>query len=82
MWLRLVGSRAKCVLVFDALNQLDDGSGEEGAEHDLLWIPKELPPGICLVMSTLPGRVGDTLVYSSPSFRGHSQQRPPSPIRP
>lgn len=30
MWLKMAGSHSKCVLVFDALNQLDDGSGEEG----------------------------------------------------
>ena len=29
-WLKMAGSHSKCVLVFDALNQLDDGSGEEG----------------------------------------------------
>ena len=45
------------MIVLDALNQLDDGSGTEGSEHDLLWIPGELPPGVNLLLSTLPGRV-------------------------
>ncbi|KAL4237053.1 hypothetical protein ACF0H5_005437 [Mactra antiquata] len=29
-WLRVAGSRTKVVLVFDALNQLDDGAGQDG----------------------------------------------------
>ena len=29
-WLRIVGSQGKCVIVLDALNQMDDGSGTEG----------------------------------------------------
>ena len=32
MWLKLAGSRGRCLLVFDAVNQLDDGSGEEGIQ--------------------------------------------------
>ena len=28
VWLALAGSQEKCIIVFDALNQLDDGSGE------------------------------------------------------
>ena len=28
-----------------------------GPEHDLLWLPKELPQGVILILSTLPGRV-------------------------
>ncbi|XP_053394800.1 uncharacterized protein LOC123525710 isoform X2 [Mercenaria mercenaria] len=55
-WLRMAGSRSKVVLVFDALNQLDDGSGQDGPEHDLLWVPAELPPSVFLLLSTLPGR--------------------------
>lgn len=29
-WLRMAGARSKVVVVFDALNQLDDGSGQDG----------------------------------------------------
>ena len=29
-WLTMAGSQSKCLLVLDALNQLDDGSGTEG----------------------------------------------------
>ena len=28
-----------------------------GSEHDLTWIPKDLPPNVFLLLSTLPGRV-------------------------
>ena len=29
-WLRVAGSRSKVVVVLDALNQLEDGSGKDG----------------------------------------------------
>ena len=61
VWLRHAGAvadTAPCIIVLDALNQLDSGSGQAGAEHDLLWIPRVLPQGVTLVLSTLPGRVG------------------------
>lgn len=29
-WLRVAGSKSKIVIVFDALNQLDDGAGQDG----------------------------------------------------
>ena len=56
-WLKMAGARAKCVIVLDALNQLDDGSGDNGPEHDLLWLPEQLPPNVYMLLSTLPGRV-------------------------
>ena len=28
-----------------------------GSEHDLLWLPRALPPGVHMLLSTLPGRV-------------------------
>ncbi|XP_071175248.1 uncharacterized protein [Mytilus edulis] len=56
-WLRMAGSLTKVVIVFDALNQLDSGEGElEGTEHDLDWIPPEIPPNVFVLISTLPGR--------------------------
>ncbi|XP_060078987.1 uncharacterized protein LOC132558436 [Ylistrum balloti] len=55
-WFRLAASRGRCVIVFDALNQLNDGLGEDGGEHDLLWIPRTLPKNIFMLLSTLPGR--------------------------
>ncbi|XP_033745872.1 LOW QUALITY PROTEIN: uncharacterized protein LOC117331312 [Pecten maximus] len=55
-WIKLAASRGRCVIVFDALNQLNDGSGEEGGEHDLLWIPRNLPKNVFMLLSTLPGR--------------------------
>ena len=45
------------MLVFDALNQLDEGSGAEGQEHDLRWIPASLPESVFMLLSTLPGKV-------------------------
>ena len=33
VWLKMAGAQARCVLVFDALNQLDDGSGTEGGVY-------------------------------------------------
>lgn len=41
-----------CVLVIDALNQLED---REGA-LDLAWLPPAVPPGVRVVLSTLEGR--------------------------
>ena len=32
MWLKMASSQAKCYIVLDALNQLDDGSGTEGEQ--------------------------------------------------
>ena len=60
-WLKMAGARAKCVIVLDALNQLDDGSGDTGPEHDLLWLPQTLPAGVYMLLSTLPGRVSYTM---------------------
>ncbi|ELU12330.1 hypothetical protein CAPTEDRAFT_96933 [Capitella teleta] len=56
LWLKMAGSQSKTIIVMDALNQLDDGTGTEGSEHDLLWIPRVLPPGVSMLLSTLPGR--------------------------
>ncbi|XP_077992057.1 uncharacterized protein LOC144446177 [Glandiceps talaboti] len=67
-WLRLAGSRGKVMIVLDALNQLDSGAG--GEEQDLLWIPTELPPGVQMLLSTLPGRSLDAVTMANwPTFR-------------
>ena len=58
MWLKLASNRDnRVVLVFDALNQLDSGVGYSGEEQELKWLPKDLPPNVYLLMSTLPGKV-------------------------
>jgi tetratricopeptide (TPR) repeat protein len=44
--------RGAVVLVLDALNQLEDRDGAP----DLVWLPPELPAGVRLIVSTLPGR--------------------------
>ena len=62
-WLKMAGARAKCVIVLDALNQLDDGSGDNGPEHDLLWLPEQLPPNVYMLLSTLPGRVRPAFIW-------------------
>ena len=38
-WLTMAGSQSKCLLVLDALNQLDDGSGTEGEKQVSLNYP-------------------------------------------
>jgi len=45
-WLRMAGSRSKVVVVFDALNQLDDGSGQDGTFN------------LCTVISTVRTALG------------------------
>jgi len=45
-------SKARIILVIDALNQLED---REGAP-DLLWLPETLADNVHVVVSTLPGR--------------------------
>jgi hypothetical protein len=57
-WLRRAGEGkgGSVLLVLDALNQLEN---EE--ELGLGWLPKELPPGVRLLVSTLPGTAEDEL---------------------
>nr|XP_006817896.1 PREDICTED: uncharacterized protein LOC100371827 [Saccoglossus kowalevskii] len=70
-WLRLAGSRGKVVIVLDALNQLDSGAG--GEEQDLLWLPRQLPPGVCVVLTTLVGRAFDAVTSAGwPTFPVHA----------
>ncbi|KAK7494275.1 hypothetical protein BaRGS_00014557 [Batillaria attramentaria] len=51
----------KLVIFIDALNQLDD----EGNSHKLNWLPRQLPEGLRVIVSTLEGECLDAL-------RGHS----------
>jgi len=44
------------LLVLDALNQLEDASDQR-----LSWLPRQLPPGVRLVVSTLAGPAEDEL---------------------
>ena len=53
--LATAASRARTVIVLDAINQMED---REGA-LDLVWLPREIPPNVRLIMSTAPGRVLD-----------------------
>ncbi|XP_072039857.1 uncharacterized protein [Amphiura filiformis] len=61
-WLKLASNTGRRIMiVLDALNQLDSGAGSTGDEQDLKWLPKELPPNVHLLMSTLPGRAMDAV---------------------
>jgi tetratricopeptide (TPR) repeat protein len=55
--LRRAGSHGRLVLMIDALDQLENRDGAP----DLVWLPANLPPGVRLVVSTLPGRPLDEL---------------------
>ncbi|XP_038072011.1 uncharacterized protein LOC119740704 [Patiria miniata] len=68
-WLQMAAKQTKVVLVLDALNQLDSGSGA-GEEQDLTWIPKELPKNVVMIASTLPGRAMDAVTAAGwPTFK-------------
>ena len=49
--LHRAAAKSRVVLLIDALNQLED---REGA-RELLWLPPQIPAGVRLVLSTLPG---------------------------
>lgn len=57
-WLAIAGDAEKhgVLLVLDALNQLENES-----ERSLWWLPTELPRGVKLLASTLPGPAEDAL---------------------
>jgi len=55
--LYMAAARGRVILVLDALNQLEDRQGA----LDLSWLPPVIPPGIRLVVSSLPGRALDQL---------------------
>lgn len=50
-WLEKVAGRRKIILVLDALNQVEDNDNAS----QLSWLPRELPKGVRLIVSTLPG---------------------------
>jgi ankyrin repeat protein len=47
----------RCVIVIDALNQLEDKANA----HWLGWLPKKIPDNIRIIVSTLPGDTFDEL---------------------
>lgn len=51
-WLNMAGSAGRCILVIDALDQLED----RDRARDLAWLPPVIPANIRLILSTLPGR--------------------------
>ncbi len=55
--LRVVGAAHRLVIVLDGLNQLDD----KDQARELAWLPRELPEGVRLVVSTLPGSSLDAI---------------------
>jgi len=56
-WLHRAAAKGRVLLIFDALNQLED---REGAS-DLVWLPPVIPANVRLIVSTLPGRALDNL---------------------
>jgi hypothetical protein len=52
LWLAKTAARGKFVLILDALNQIEDRDNAP----DLGWLPGYFPPGVHVVLSTLPGR--------------------------
>ena len=55
--LHMAAARGRIGLIIDSLNQLED----RDAALDLAWLPRELPPNVRLIVSTLPGRPLDEL---------------------
>ncbi|MEK6324073.1 MAG: tetratricopeptide repeat protein [Acidobacteriota bacterium] len=56
-WLHMGAAKGRMVLILDALNHFGDRDGAP----DLVWLPREIPPNIRLIVSTLPGRSLDDL---------------------
>ncbi|XP_071959587.1 uncharacterized protein [Antedon mediterranea] len=68
-WLKQAGNSGNVMIVLDALNQLDTGAGATGDELELKWLPKTLPNGVKMVLSTLPGTAYDAVVANEwPTF--------------
>ena len=64
-WVRFLEEAAAVrpvVLFLDGLNQLDPAGGS----HQLDWLPFRLPPGVRLVVSTLPGVILERLQKTLP----------------
>jgi len=57
VFLASAAAQGKCVLILDALNQLDD----RDAAPDLGWLPQFIPENIRLIVTTLKGRPLDAL---------------------
>jgi tetratricopeptide (TPR) repeat protein len=51
-WLSMGASGSRLVVVFDALDQLEDRQGA----LDLVWLPERPPENLRVILSTLPGR--------------------------
>jgi nephrocystin-3 len=66
-WLRDAARKNRVVLVLDALDQLADRDGA----LDLAWLPRALPDGLRLVVSTLPGPPLDELERRNWGGPGH-----------
>jgi telomerase protein component 1 len=58
-------SQSRIVLILDGLNQLDASY----VAHELLWLPRTVPPGLRLIVSTLEGDCLDALRRRVPRAR-------------
>lgn len=56
-WLHMASSKGKCILILDAINQLEDRQGAQ----ELAWLPLALPDNIKIFLSTLPGKALDVV---------------------
>ena len=56
-FLHMASAKGRCVIILDALNQIEDRDGA----LDLVWLPPFIPPNVRMILSTLPGRALDNL---------------------
>ena len=54
------------LIIIDAVNQLE----KSDHAHSMYWLPQELPPNVCVVISTLAGEVHDAML----ARRSHPQE--------
>ena len=57
LWLAKAAASGRCIIILDALNQLEDRDNAP----DLGWLPEYFPENIRVILSTLPGRCLDAL---------------------
>jgi len=64
--LKTVGEKRPVLIIIDAVNQLE----KSDHAHSMYWLPQELPPNVCVVISTLAGEVHDAML----ARRSHPQE--------
>ena len=56
-WLGMAAVKGRCIIVIDAVNQLED----KDLALELAWLPQKVPNNIRLILSTLPGKSLDEI---------------------